>query len=91
MRTTIDFDADIEPRLRQISKLRGQSLRSVVNELLRVALNEKTPKTGKKAFVVEAHAAGFLPGIDQLKLNQLNDELEIEDFVQAHLPRGSAK
>ena len=27
-------------------------------------------------------AAGFRPGIDPMKLNQLNDQLEVEDFLE---------
>ena len=37
----------------------------------------------RKRYVVEAHPGGFLPGIDPLKLNQLLDELEVQDFRAA--------
>lgn len=40
-------------------------------------------------FVVKAKSCGFLPGIDLLKLNQLTDEIESDDFVERHRTKGS--
>lgn len=40
-------------------------------------------------FVVKAKSCGFLPGIDPLKLNQLTDELEADDFVERHRTKRS--
>ena len=34
----------------------------------------------QRPFVVEPHSGGFLPGVDQARLNQLADQLEAEEF-----------
>jgi hypothetical protein len=41
------------------------------------------PDLAKKlqAFALLPHPSGFRPGIDQSKLNQLYDQLEVEDFL----------
>jgi hypothetical protein len=37
-------------------------------------------------YTLEPHPSGFRSGIDQGKLNQLLDQLEVEDFI-AKVPR----
>lgn len=39
-----------------------------------------TPTAKLPRFEVKAKACGLRAGVDVLRLNQLNDELEIEDF-----------
>ncbi|MCE2424633.1 MAG: hypothetical protein J4F45_05955 [Pseudomonadales bacterium] len=40
------------------------------------------PIAGRPPFKVASARRGFLPGVDPLKLNQLVDELEAEEFVR---------
>ena len=81
MRTTLQIDHDIEPMLRQLVRRRGRSLRVVVNELLRSALlGKQDVKNANEPFEVESAPLGLKRGIDPLKLNQLLDQLEADEF-----------
>lgn len=90
MRTTLTVDDDTAAELQRIAASTRRSFKSVVNELLRRGLAAgPRPLVSATPFVVKAKACGFLPGIDPLKLNQLTDELESDDFVERHRPGGS--
>jgi len=81
MRTTLTLDDDLARELKEMSRQSGRSFKQVVNEALRRSLtsgDKSLPPPPR--FVVEARACGFRRGVDMLKLNQLSDELEIEEF-----------
>jgi plasmid stability protein len=81
MRTTLTLDEDIAQLLRERARRSGESFKAVVNEILRKGLRQgETPSTRLPRFEVEAKARGFRSGVDVLKLNQLNDELEAEEL-----------
>ena len=82
MRTTLTIDDDVAQALQELSRNRGTSFKSVVNEVLRRGLTtgEKPPAT-REPFRVRSAPRGFRAGIDPLKLNQLADELEVEQFM----------
>jgi plasmid stability protein len=81
MRTTLTLDEDLAKELKERARRRGESFKDVVNATLRKGL-----QSGEKAasrlprFEVMPKACGFRRGVDVLHLNQLNDELEMEDF-----------
>ena len=81
MRTTLTLDEDIARQLQEIARRSGTSFKEVVNTTLkkRLARGEK-PGAKLPKFEVKPKACGFRSGIDVLRLNQLNDELEMEDF-----------
>jgi hypothetical protein len=57
------------------------SSKEVVNETLRRGLRRgEKPRARLPRFEVKARACGFRSGVDVLRLNQLSDELEFEDF-----------
>ena len=88
MRTTLTLDDDLAAELNRTARLSGRSFKDVVNAVIRQGLSAgelPSPETDHP-FVVQAQACGFLPGIDQLRLNQLVDELEVEQFTAAHHP-----
>ena len=91
MRTTLTLDDDIARQLQEKSRRSGASFKEVVNETLRKGLG-RGEKPGAKLprFEVKARPRGFRSGVDVLRLNQLNDELEMEDF-QRKLAGGMAK
>lgn len=90
MRTTLTVDDDIAAELQRIAASTRKGFKNVVNELLRRGLAAGVrPMVSSTPFVVEAKSCGFLPGIDPLKLNQLTDELESDDFVERHRAKGS--
>jgi lipase chaperone LimK len=60
-------------------------------DTLRKGLSQgEKPSARIPRFTVKPKACGFRSEIDPLRLNQLNDELEMEDF-QRKLAAGSAK
>ena len=81
MRTTLTLDSDIAQRLRQELASGKKSFKEVVNERLRLGFGLKKAKD-RPPFRVKAHSSAFLPGIDQNKLNQLVDQLQVEEFIR---------
>jgi hypothetical protein len=81
MRTTLTLDPDIAQRLRQELASGKKSFKEVVNERLRLGFGLKKAKQ-RPPFRVKPHSSAFLPGIDQTKLNQLVDELEVDEFIR---------
>ena len=80
MRTTLTLDDDLLQRVREEAARTRRTVRDVLNERLRLGFAAATRPRSAKRFVVEPFAAaGFAPGIDELKLNQLADALEAED------------
>ena len=83
MRTTLTIDDDIATALKDRARASGQTFEAVVNEVMRNGLSVgDKPLAGRPRFKVESARRGFLPGIDPLKLNQLANELEVEDFLR---------
>ena len=82
MRTTLTLDDDVARELRRLEQSGRRTFTELVNDLLRkgLAAGPRPLPTGRR-FVVPARAAGFMPGIDPLKLNQLVDEMETARFL----------
>lgn len=81
MRTTLTLDPDIAAYLKEKSKSEDKSFKETVNEVLRAGI-APAQRTRQTKFKVKAHRGGFVTGVDQLKLNQLHDELETEAFLE---------
>ena len=83
MRTTLTLDDDVAHQLSDRQRLTGMSYKHVVNETLRAGLQvAQQPVVSPAPFRVTPKAAGFRSGVDVLRLNQLTDELENEDFLR---------
>jgi hypothetical protein len=81
MRTTLTLDEDLGKQLQALARRTGTSFKEVVNTTLRKGLARgQKPATKFPRFVVKPKASEFRFGVDVLRLNQLSDELEIEDF-----------
>lgn len=80
MRTTLTLDEDVADFLREQARLQDRPFKQVVNDTLRRGMS---PAVGQEApaYRVSPHRGGFRPGVDPLKLNQLNDELETQEFI----------
>ncbi len=89
MRVTLTIDDDLADALEQRTKLLGVPLDQVVNETLRRGLAAQEVEE-RPVFLVRPFRSGFRPGVDPLKLNQLNDELEVQAFLEKHA-RGSSR
>ena len=83
MRITLTIDDDLADALEQRAKRLGVPFDQVVNETLRRGLAAQEAGD-RPEFRVRTFRSGFRPDIDPLKLNQLNDELEVQDFLEKH-------
>ena len=83
MRTTLTIDDDLATALKALARDSGKTFKAVVNEVMRRGLmTGEKPEPDREPFIVESVRCGFLPGVDPLKLNQLVDELEMEEFLE---------
>ena len=80
MRTTLTLDDDIADFLREQARLLGRPFKQVVNDVLRRGMSPVVREAPTPYRVNPIHS-GLAPGVDPLKLNQLNDELAVEDFT----------
>ncbi len=91
MRTTLTLDDDVAHQLSERQRLTGMSFKQVVNATLRAGLQSaQQPVASLPPFRVTPKAAGFRTGVDVLRLNQLNDELEGEGFLRDLAKAGAA-
>ena len=80
MRTTLTLDDDVADALRERAKLLNLPFKQVVNETLRRGLSPEAKKTSTPEHRSVPNRSAFAPGIDPLKLNQINDQIEAQDF-----------
>ena len=79
MRTTLTVDDDIADSLKEQARLLGKPFKQVVNDALRRGISPAV-REAPEPYRVDPIHSGFAPGVDPLKLNQLNDHLEAEEF-----------
>ena len=80
MRTTLTLDDDLAAALKEQAQRVGQPFKQVVNDILRRGLSPVLAEA-ELDYEVRPHGSGFRPGVDPLRLNQLNDSLEAADFA----------
>ena len=81
MRITLTLDDDIADSLREQARLLDRPFKQVVNDALRRGMSPVVQED-RPVFRVVPLPGGFRPGVDLLKLNQLNDELETQAFTE---------
>ena len=79
MRTTLTLDNDLAEALKERARLLDIPFKQVVNDVLRRGLSPAV-REEKTVYRVKPLSGEFRPGVDLLKLNQLNDELEAQEF-----------
>jgi len=79
MRTSFTVAPDIADKLLLRVRKSRRSMASVVNDLLREALAEKSTDHGRPAFKVEPFPLGLKPGYDPDRLNEILANLETEE------------
>lgn len=85
MRTTLTLEDDVAKELERRMRREGKSLKEIVNELLRKAIRGAgKPVSRTEPLRIETFSSPFLPGVDAGRLNQLNDELEVAEFLRKH-------
>ena len=80
MRTTLTLDDDVAGFLREQARLQSRPFKQIVNDTLRRGMSPAV-REERPVYQLEPRRGGFRPGVDPLKLNQLNDELETQEFV----------
>lgn len=86
MRTTVTLEPDLVKKLKALAHRRGLSFKHALNEVIRRGLTSPARQDAQPRYTLQPHPSGFRPGIDEGKLNQLFDQLEVEDFI-AKAPR----
>ena len=81
MRTTLTLDDDVADSLRERARLLDRPFKQVVNDVLRRGLSPAVSETPVPEYRVVPNRSGLTPGVDPLKLNQFNDQIEAEDFA----------
>lgn len=81
MRTTLTLDDDLAAALKEQARLLDKPFKQVVNDALRRGM-APAPQEDRPRFRIRPHHSGFAPGVDHLRLNQLYDQLEVEDFLR---------
>lgn len=81
MRTTLTLKRDLAKQVKALAHRRGRSFKQALNEVIRRGLILLARQDRPPRYTLEPHPGGFCPGIDPGKLNQLNDQLEVEDFL----------
>ena len=76
MRITLILDNDVEGALRNKARLLGVPFEQVVNETLRRGLSLEMDESSAPEYRIVPNQSGFVPGVDPLKLKQINDEIE---------------
>lgn len=77
------LDDDVAMRVQDRARSERTSFKQELNAILRKGLGRLDAPTAKdRAFVVRPHRGGFRPGVDPLKLNQVVDQLEVDDFMR---------
>lgn len=81
MRTTLTLDDDVAEFLKEQSRLLNKPFKQVVNEFLRRGMSPGGHGAKKRPFKIVPNHSELVAGVDPRRLNQLNDALEVEDFL----------
>lgn len=81
MRTTLTLDDDLADSLKEQARLQNKPFKRVVNDALRRGMSPGTEEAPQPRYRVVPNRSGLAPGVDPMKLNQLNDQLETEEFT----------
>ncbi len=80
MRTTITLENDVAAKLKALVRSEGGSFKDTVNRVLRRGLSPNRDSSQSEYRLVPHHSP-LRPGVDPRKINQINDDLEAQDFV----------
>lgn len=81
-RTTLTLDEDVAQYLKQESRIRNKPFKQVLNETVRRGMKPGARRARPGKFKVVPNDSGFAPGVDPENLKQLDEELEIEEFLK---------
>ena len=82
MRTTLTIDDDIAVRVEEHRRRDAQSLKQVVNRLLREGLRHDQRPPEARKYRTKTHKLHMRPGFDAARLNRLVGEIETDTHLE---------
>ncbi|MCS7055072.1 MAG: ribbon-helix-helix protein, CopG family [Thermoflexales bacterium] len=76
MRTTITLDDDVAARLIELQRQTGRSFKAIVNETLRLGLEQRARRQPRPRFKVVARPLGIRPGLNYANVGELIEQIE---------------
>ena len=81
MRTTVTLDPDVDRLLKEEMRRSGTTFRQALNQAIRRALAGNVAAQ-RRPFKLRPKRLSLRPGLDPAMLQHLEEELEIESFLQ---------
>jgi hypothetical protein len=81
MRTTVTLDADVDRLLKEEMRRSGTTFRQALNQAIRRALAGSVAEE-RRPFKLRPKRLSLRPGVDPAMLQHLEEDLEIESFIQ---------
>lgn len=76
------LDDDVADFLKMQSRLQGRPFNQVVNDVLRRGIAPASQTSEVPTFRVIPNRSALVRGVDPLRLNRLNDDLDVEGFTR---------
>jgi hypothetical protein len=80
MRTTLTLDNDVIDQAKAVAAKRRLTFRAVVNEALRIGLQEVEKSATRRPYQTEPHAMGLRTGYNLDNIQEVLSQAEGEDF-----------
>lgn len=80
MRTTVTLDPDVEAKLRQATRERGQPFKVVLNDAVRAGLTNGEPMT--RGYRLKTRPMGVRPNVDLDRALSIAGDLEDAEIVR---------
>ena len=80
MRTTVTLDPDVDRLLKEEMRRSGTTFRQALNRVIRRALAGDAA-TARRPFKLRPKRLSLRPGLDPAMLQHLEEDLEIEPFI----------
>jgi hypothetical protein len=79
MRTTLTLDRDVAERVKSVTRKSGRPLKQIINEALRVGLDQLTQPTAAKPYRTKSRNMGLREGFQLDNVQELLSQIDGED------------
>jgi len=80
MRTTLTLDKDVAEQAKKLVAKLGKPFKQVVNEALRIGLDQLKRPAKRKPYVTKPHTMGVRPGINLDNIAEVIEQIEGPDW-----------
>jgi hypothetical protein len=87
MRTTLTLDDDVARLVTETMNRERRSFKEIVNFAIRRGLSPSGIKRKRNVYKIVSHHTKLRSGMDPAKLNQLDDDLEVEALLDGKRTR----